>query len=151
MDRLISWAGREVLIKAVAQAIPTYAMSVFKLPTNLCNARQSIINQFWWSTDQRRRKIHWVSSNRLCDRKDDGGFSFREIEDFNDAILAKQIEDFNDAILAKQIWRFLQDESSLVYRIFRARYFPHGRIMKAELGTKPSFTCRNLWGAWEII
>ena len=45
-DKLLSWAGREVLIKAVAQAIPTYAMSVFKLPSNLCTAIQSMINRF---------------------------------------------------------------------------------------------------------
>lgn len=33
--KLLSNAGREILIKAVAQATPTYMMSVFKLPNFL--------------------------------------------------------------------------------------------------------------------
>ena len=61
-NRLISSAGREVLIKAVAQAIPTYAMSIFKLPKDLCSSIQAMINGFWWSHDPDKKKIHWVGS-----------------------------------------------------------------------------------------
>lgn len=42
-EKLLSSAGREILIKAVVQAIPTYTMSCFKLPVGLCNELESLI------------------------------------------------------------------------------------------------------------
>ena len=47
-EKLLSQAGREVLIKAVVQAIPTYTMSCFKLPIGLCTELESLIRKFWW-------------------------------------------------------------------------------------------------------
>ena len=45
-EKTISKAGRKVFIKSVAQAIPTYSMSLFKLPKNLCNDINSIIAKY---------------------------------------------------------------------------------------------------------
>lgn len=47
-EKLLSQAGREVLIKAVVQAIPTYTLSCFKLPKGHIKEIESIIKKFWW-------------------------------------------------------------------------------------------------------
>ena len=59
--KLLSKAGKEVLIKVVAQAIPTYTMSVFKLPKSLCEDLTSTIRNFWWGQRTDGRKIAWMS------------------------------------------------------------------------------------------
>ncbi len=50
-EKLLSQAGREILIKAVAQAIPTYSMSCFRLPAKLCNELEAMVRRFWWSNN----------------------------------------------------------------------------------------------------
>ena len=46
-EKLLSQAGKEVLIKVVAQAIPTYAMSVFQLPVACSNEINSMLSNYW--------------------------------------------------------------------------------------------------------
>lgn len=48
-SKMFPKCGKEVLIKDVAQAIPVYAMSVFKLPMGLCDDIQKAITRFWWN------------------------------------------------------------------------------------------------------
>ena len=45
---LLSRAGKEILIKAVAQSIPTYTMSVFQIPFKLCIELEALCARFWW-------------------------------------------------------------------------------------------------------
>jgi hypothetical protein len=53
--------GREVWIKAIAQALPTYVMGVYKLPLGLCDDLTRIIRDFWWGEEQGKRKTHWIA------------------------------------------------------------------------------------------
>ena len=60
-EKLLSQAGREVLLKTVVQAIPTFAMSYFKLLVGLCKEIEMQIRKFWWGEHGGQRKIHWKS------------------------------------------------------------------------------------------
>ena len=46
--KLLSNVGREILIKVVAQATPTYTISIFKLLDSLCKDLNSMMGNFWW-------------------------------------------------------------------------------------------------------
>ncbi|CAN1221546.1 Putative ribonuclease H protein At1g65750 [Linum grandiflorum] len=56
---LLSQGGRETLVKAVLQAIPSYIFSCFKLPDGLLKKMDSLVARFWWSGDGGKRSIHW--------------------------------------------------------------------------------------------
>ena len=64
--KLLLQAGREILIKAMTQALPTYTMTCFKLPVTLCHEIESLICRFFWGQRGDSRKIHWVKLQDLC-------------------------------------------------------------------------------------
>lgn len=132
--REFSMAGREILIKAVLQAIPSYVMSCFLLPSSLIQDIEQIIRKFWWSGGE-SRGMHWLSWSKMCRAKDSGGMGFRDLECFN------------LAMLAKQAWRPVTDPDSLLSRILKARYYPRGTYFTADVGERPSHTWRGILAA----
>lgn len=89
-EKLLSQAGKEILLKAVVQAILAYSMSVFKLPKTLCRDLSSTCAKFWWEKKASQWGIHWLSWRKLCGHKSKGGLGFSDFADFNKALLAKQ-------------------------------------------------------------
>ncbi|KAK9666250.1 hypothetical protein RND81_14G171400 [Saponaria officinalis] len=90
-SKLLSFAGREVLIKAVAQAILTYQMGLFKFPTTLCSDIENHLSRFWWGGDDQNQRMSWRSWSKMCYLKSSGGMGFNHFEAFNLAILSKQV------------------------------------------------------------
>ena len=113
------------MLKAVVQAIRTFAMSCFKLPKGLIQDIERLIRKFWWGQRGDQHKIHWKNWETLCKPKTLGGIGF------------KDLEKFNETMLAKQVWRLLTDHTSLFYRVFSAKYFPNGSVLvaKSSLGS----------------
>jgi hypothetical protein len=88
--KFLSHAGKEILIKAVLQAISTYTMSVFRLPTTLCREINMLMSKFWWGHMDNIDRMAWMSWKGLGRNKNSGGLGYRDLEGFNIALLAKQ-------------------------------------------------------------
>ena len=136
---MLSVGGKEILIKAVTQAIPTYTMSCFQLPKGLCEDLERMERNFWWGQRDQEAKMAWVSWRKMCKSKSDGGMGFRNLQAFN------------LAMLAKQAWRIMTNPNSLIARIYKAKYFPFGDILDAKLGSNPSYAWRSIYNSLEVI
>lgn len=122
----MSQSGGEVLIKSVIQAISSFAMQCFLLPS-LINSIISSIRKFFGGGDSETRHIHWKAWDVITKSKDEGGLGF------------KNLHATNLAFLAKQGWRLLMNPNSFWARIMRGLYFPNGSFMTARKGCKPSW------------
>ena len=114
-------------------------MSCFQLPQCLCDGMEGIMRRFWWGQCQPEKKIAWISWQKLCKSKSKGGMDFRDLQVFN------------LAMLAKHGWRLLTNLNSLVAWIYKARYYPHRDVLKAKLGSNPSYTWRSNRNGLEVI
>jgi hypothetical protein len=137
--KFLSQAGKEILINVVVQAIPTYCMNVFLLPTSLCKELNMLMQRFWWEHKENTSKIHWMSWEKMGTSKDKGGLGFRDL------IM------FNKALLAKQVWRMMQNPESLMGLIMKAKYFLNNTILEAKIGPRLSLAWRSMMASKELI
>ncbi|XP_042958093.1 uncharacterized mitochondrial protein AtMg00310-like [Carya illinoinensis] len=135
----LSAAGKEVLLKLVLQAIPTYTMGIFLLPKSITKRLDQMLRKFWWGFSGDQTKMQWIKWSQINKAKDQGGLGFRN---FNS---------FNMALLAKNGWNLLQSPTSLPATILRQKYFPHGSILKAKVGARPSLTWRSLHAGLSLL
>ncbi|CAN1729936.1 LINE-1 reverse transcriptase homolog [Linum perenne] len=138
--RLLSCGGKEVLVKSVLQAIPTYCMNVFMLPVTLTAELERMMNSFWWGTNANGGGgIAWMRWERLSVKKRNGGLGF------------KDLHAFNLAMVGKQGWKLMMDQDSLVTKIFKAKYFPKVDFLSATLRSNPSFAWHSILKTQSLI
>ncbi|BFG35644.1 hypothetical protein CerSpe_219180 [Prunus speciosa] len=136
--KLLSSAGKEILIKTVAQA-PLYSMSVYLLPKYFCDDLNRLIADFWWNGNSGDRKIHWLAWDKLCQPKDLGGLGFRDLYAFN------------LAMLAKQGWRLIQYPNSLIANVLRAKYFHDKSFLEVPVPENSSYVWKSICAARKIL
>ena len=78
-EKMLFVGGREILIKAVAQAIPTYTMSCFQIPKSICDDIEGMMRKFWWGQRGSESKVAWVSWKKMCKSKLNGGMGFKNL------------------------------------------------------------------------
>ena len=138
-EKCLSSAGKEILIKSVAQAIPVYVMSVFRLPGSTHEAMTKCIRKFWWGEAQGKRQTHWISWDKFTKSKGDGGLGFRDLKLFN------------QALLARQAWRLVDRPDALCARVLKAKYFPNGNLMDTTFPCDQSQTWKAIVHGLELL
>ena len=124
-NKFFSSGGKEVLINAVAQAVPCYAMSVFRIPISLCDDMEKARAKFWWGSRDDKRCIHWTKWERMCKTKIRGGMGFRDFVCFNQAPASKaSLENF-------AISQLTGDQS------FTGKIFQTNKFLACKTGVEP--------------
>jgi hypothetical protein len=125
-ERFLSAAGKELLLKAVAQAIPTYAMACFDLTKSLCDSISQMVCQYWWSQQDNESRMHWIGWEKMKLPKSEGGLGFRDLFSFNMAM-------------------------RYAFRVLSAKYFPDGDVLKARPLTGMSYVWRSILKGIQLL
>ncbi|CAM8933405.1 unnamed protein product [Rhodiola kirilowii] len=137
--KLLSVAGKEILIKSVVQAIPIYVMSCFKIPKGVFDRWDRVVSSYWWNDAKEGRFIAWLSKRKLQIGKEEGGLGLRNFHLVN------------LALLIKQAWRIHTKPDLLLSRIYKARYFPNSDLFQAVIGRRPSWAWRSIFQGIQIL
>lgn len=100
-NKCISFGGRICLIKSVLSSIPLYYISFYKAPISVIKNCHRLMKNFLWGGSDDNSKIAWVSWEKICRPKVEGGLGIRDWGEFN------------IALLSKWRWRFLTEKDSL--------------------------------------
>ncbi|KAG7597660.1 Reverse transcriptase domain [Arabidopsis suecica] len=137
--KYLSPAGKEILIKSVAMALPVYSMNCFILPSTICDEINGVLTSFWWGTENEKRKIPWVAWERMSLPKREGGLGF------------KDLHLFNKALLAKQAWRILMNPTSLLARLYKGIYFPNSNFLQTQTRNQSSYGWRSIQEGKDLL
>ena len=137
--KFLSGAGKQVMLKSVLSAMPCHAMSCFKLPLSLCKQIQSILTRFWWDANPEKKKMCWVAWDTTALPKYAGGLGFRDIETFN------------DALLAKIGWRLIKEPHSLLGRVLLGKYAWNSSFMDCPVPASASHGWRSVLAGRNIL
>ncbi|KAL2922213.1 hypothetical protein RDABS01_013704 [Bienertia sinuspersici] len=106
----LSHMGRCVLINSVLVALASHIMLVYLFPKKVLPKINSTIFRFFWGGSWGHKPIYWIKGATLKQSRFEGGFSIRDVESLN------------LALLFKQTWRLEKNQNLLADRVFNQKY-----------------------------
>ena len=103
--KLLSYAGRLVLIKTCLASIPIYLMSFFKFPNWALDLINSLMAHCLWNNFEEHGKLHLANWKLVNMKKDYGGLGVPDLKDLNLVMLGSWVK------------RFILDEGKLWHQI----------------------------------
>ncbi|XP_025640980.1 uncharacterized protein [Arachis hypogaea] len=136
---LLSNGDHQILIWAVGEAVPIYTLSCFRLPDTLLKDIHSISTQFWWGQHGEKRRMVWISWDKMTRPKSEGGLG------------VKDLRAHDLALLGKQCWRLIPQPNSLLARILKGGYYRYGDLLSVDKGVLPSWGWQSLLQGRSVV
>ena len=108
--RVLSKGGRLVLLKSVLSAIPTFYLSVFKIPTSIEQQISGLMQRFFWKGSKEGRGLASVAWDDICKPTGQG------------SIGVPHLKTMNVALLTKWVIRIVGPEEDVIRAVMRDRY-----------------------------
>nr|KAJ0191688.1 hypothetical protein LSAT_V11C800406980 [Lactuca sativa] len=126
------FGGRLTLIKSVLGNLPTYFLSLFRAPVGVIEELEKIRRSFLWGGGEDKKKIHWVSWDKVLAANEAGGLG------------VGSIQALNIGLLVKWWWRLNNESKSLWARVITGIH---------NLANKPIdyLSARRYVGVWNNI
>lgn len=111
-SKILSQAGRLILIKSVLNSITLYSASAASIPVSIYKRIGSLCSNFFWQGTDSAHRRHWVSWDAICKPLEMGGLGIRNQ-------VSLQL-----CLIVKRLWQACYSDS--LWAIFMRRKYLHG-------------------------
>ena len=123
----LSKGGRLTLIEAVLSAIPTYFLSLFRMPSRVIKEIEKIMRNFLWSGVDGKGGDHLVSWKTVARPKNKGGLGIG------------RLKEKNKAMLFKWLWRFPLEQESIWAKVIISKFGIHPNRWDARVASRRTY------------
>ncbi|RVW98432.1 Cation-chloride cotransporter 1 [Vitis vinifera] len=125
----LSFGGRITLLHSCLSHIPSYFLSLFKIPASVAAKIERMQRNFLWSGVGEGKRDHLVSWDAVCKLRVKGGLGIGKIPLRN------------RALLGKWLWRYLRESTTLWHQVIFSIYKTHSNGRDANTLVRWSHRC----------